>query len=249
MTSGKRPSRRKYEKQIHSKEQDIGLEEHNSEDYLIFYKQGMYYSRYRECDRAIERFTEAIRLNPNIVDAFYQRGFMYHYRCTLQGGDKSDLDLAVIDFTQAIQLDPRHYYAYDHRIMTNMAKHAFDEIILDCNTVMRGWPYDDNFAMYSYMAFAYEQKKDYHRAADIYHARSMIYMERAEYDSVFYEAIRMIEIAPTYFRGYVVIGDACHARGDLKGAIDNYQKALVCYPSSAELRLKLSELKRQDEQQ
>ena len=49
-------------------------------------------------DRAFADYNEAIRLNPNHVDALRQRGF--HYR------DKEDLDHAIADFTAILRVEP-----------------------------------------------------------------------------------------------------------------------------------------------
>ena len=69
-------------------------------------------------DRAIECFTEAIRLCPGFANAYFTRACAYD--------DKGDSDLAVADCTEVIRLDPDHFRAYRPRggIFQNTGKWA-----------------------------------------------------------------------------------------------------------------------------
>ena len=58
-------------------------------------------------DKAIERYTEAIELNPELAIAYYNRGVAYN--------DKDEFDLAIQDYTTAIELNPEHANAYNNR--------------------------------------------------------------------------------------------------------------------------------------
>ena len=51
--------------------------------------------------------TQAIRLNPNYADAYYNRGNVYR--------NQEKWDLAVADLTQAIRLNPNDADAYKNR--------------------------------------------------------------------------------------------------------------------------------------
>ena len=55
-------------------------------------------------DRAIECFTEAIRLCPALANAYFARACAYD--------DKGDFDLAIADCTEVIRRDPEHVRAY-----------------------------------------------------------------------------------------------------------------------------------------
>src|SRR4029077_18900380 len=61
----------------------------------------------KDWDGAIAEYSEAIRLDPNFADAFYNRG--------LAREDKGNLDDAIQDFSRAIALNPRHALAYTER--------------------------------------------------------------------------------------------------------------------------------------
>ena len=55
-------------------------------------------------NKAIADCTEAIRLNPQLAEAYAGRGCAYV--------EKGDHDKAISDFTEAIHLNPKHVNAY-----------------------------------------------------------------------------------------------------------------------------------------
>lgn len=57
--------------------------------------------------KAIQEFNQAIRLNPNFVDAYNSRGNARYYLEDKQG--------AIADYTQAIRIDPNFVDAYNNR--------------------------------------------------------------------------------------------------------------------------------------
>ena len=68
---------------------------------------GLGLRRKGDYDKAIADYTEAIRLNPKLAEAYYSRGFAY--------GKKGDYDKAIADYTEAIRLDPKYAEAYYNR--------------------------------------------------------------------------------------------------------------------------------------
>jgi tetratricopeptide (TPR) repeat protein len=63
-----------------------------------------------EYDRAIADYTEAIRLDPNYAEAYYERGVIYNMY-------QIDLNRAIENFTEAIRLDPKFPLVYNDRAM------------------------------------------------------------------------------------------------------------------------------------
>ncbi len=61
---------------------------------------------------AIEDFTQAIKLNPTLADAYYNRGCIYF--------DSGSSQEAMEDFTQTIKLDPYLASAYYNRGSTHL---------------------------------------------------------------------------------------------------------------------------------
>ena len=68
-----------------------------------------------EQDKAIENYTEAIRLDPDYVNAFIGRGVSW--------GEKGEYDKAIADYDEAIRLDPDNQHAIRNRAVTMSMKH------------------------------------------------------------------------------------------------------------------------------
>ena len=56
---------------------------------------------------AISDYNEAIRINPNYADAYYNRGVVY--------SDRGEDDRAIFDYNEAIRINPNHADAYYNR--------------------------------------------------------------------------------------------------------------------------------------
>jgi len=73
----------------------------------IYNNRGTAYSAKGDHDRAIQDFSEAIRLSPTYAYTYRNRGIDYQ--------EKGDYDHAIKDFNQAIRLDPNYARAYFDR--------------------------------------------------------------------------------------------------------------------------------------
>jgi tetratricopeptide (TPR) repeat protein len=74
----------------------------------------MEYLDYNEPDQALAAFTEAIRLKPNSLQAWFARGFAQ--------ANLGHFDAAIADYSEAIRLDPRYAAAYHNRSAAFAAK-------------------------------------------------------------------------------------------------------------------------------
>ena len=73
----------------------------------------------------IRCYTEAIRLDPDLAAAYYNRGNSH--------SDKGDHDAAIVDYTEAIRLDPDYVAAYNNRGYIRAEKGDHDAAIKDIN--------------------------------------------------------------------------------------------------------------------
>ena len=80
-------------------------------DAMYFYNQGVQSSL---ANRKIDYFTKALRLNPNLVEAYEKRGFHYYYQ--------RRFDNAIQDYTKAIELNPDDSFAYQMRGLAYLKK-------------------------------------------------------------------------------------------------------------------------------
>ena len=78
-----------------------------------------------EYDKAIVHYTEAINLNSELAEAYYNRGVAY--------AKKGEFDLEIQDFNKAIDLNPEYAKAYYNRGVAYAKKGEFDLAIQDFN--------------------------------------------------------------------------------------------------------------------
>jgi Flp pilus assembly protein TadD len=87
-----------------------------AEEYV---SQGKKLLQARQYDQAIASFSEAIRLDAKIPQAYNNRGIAY---C-----QKGDFDRAIDDFSRVIALDPKNGKAYNNRAVAYLQKGQLDQ--------------------------------------------------------------------------------------------------------------------------
>jgi tetratricopeptide (TPR) repeat protein len=99
----------------------------NAEDYS---ERGDKYFSERNFDKAIEDFTEVIRLEPNNPFAFCKRGMSYT--------NNKEYDLAISDLTEAICIEPNKFGGfYFERALAYIAKGDNSQAILDLEMAVK----------------------------------------------------------------------------------------------------------------
>lgn len=83
---------------------------------------------------ALASYTEAVRLNPDYVDAFNNRGVAIR--------DCGDLDGAIADYSEAIRLRPDFVMAYNNRGMARVDKGDLEGALADYTDALRLKPDD-----------------------------------------------------------------------------------------------------------
>jgi tetratricopeptide (TPR) repeat protein len=168
---------------------------------------------------AIQELNEAIRLDPNMAEAYAYRARSY---------DGSDYDRALSDANRAIQLNPRLAIAYNTRGNVFLNKNKdYDRAITEYTEAIR---LDPQFATAYYnrgIAY-YAGKKDYDRAI-------------ADYT----QAIRL---DPNYASAYYNRGLAYHDKYDYDRAKADYEAALRINPNHTNAKNELANLKQAQEQ-
>ena len=90
---------------------------------VIHNNRGVSYANKGDYDLAIQAFTKAIALNPNLAMAYSNRGGAYR--------DKGDYDRAIEDCSRAIALNPNLAMAYNNRGVAYYKKRDYDRAIAD----------------------------------------------------------------------------------------------------------------------
>ncbi len=92
---------------------------------LSLNNRGFAHFRKGELEKALVDFDRAIRMQPQLADAYNNRGNVWQ--------EKGDLEKALADFNQAIKLNPRHSAAFNNRANIHQTKGHLDEALADYN--------------------------------------------------------------------------------------------------------------------
>ena len=115
----------------------------------------------RDFEKAIEDFSQAIKLNPNDAGMYVDRSAAYYAISTLKK-EPSYVDKAIDDCNQAIKLNPDFASAYSSRGASYSAKGDYDKAIEDLNQAIRLNPNDEN--AYLGRGSVFFIKEEYERA-------------------------------------------------------------------------------------
>jgi tetratricopeptide (TPR) repeat protein len=96
-------------------------------------------------DLAVKDHDEAVRLNPDSAETYFNRGQAYYDRGNLDLMDKKDgkpwFDLAAANFEKAAQKDPKNDLAFDRLGLTHEANGESDKAIRDYTQEMALVPF------------------------------------------------------------------------------------------------------------
>jgi tetratricopeptide (TPR) repeat protein len=155
---------------------------------------------------AIEAFGRAIKLNPNLTEAYNSRGMTY-------GVFLREYRQAITDLDKAIELNPKDVRAYRFRGDAYSDLGDYQQAIRDCT---RAIELDSKYA-------------------GSYYCRGNAYSELASFQQAIRDYDRGIELNPNLVEGYYNNrGYAYSKLGDYRRAIRDYDKAIELNPNIAD---------------
>ena len=86
---------------------------------------GLTYQKEEDSSKAIEHYSNAIKLNPQMAMAYCNRGLAY--------SENDEVERAITDYNKAIELDPNEALVYSNRGITYSEKGENDRAIEDLN--------------------------------------------------------------------------------------------------------------------
>ncbi len=204
---------------------------------VTYNNRGNTYSDKGDFDRAIEDYTEAIRLNPKYDKAFYNRGLAY--------SKKGDHDRAMKDYSEAIRINPNYDKAFNNRGIIHGRKGEHDRAIGDYTEAIRINP---NYAFaLNNRGNAYRRKGDYDRAIEDYNEairinpdhdkafnnRGIAHGRKGNHDRAIGDYNEAIRINPKYASAFNNRGNAHRRNGNNDQAIQDYDEAIRINPNYA----------------
>jgi len=161
-------------------------------------------------DGAIQELNEAIRLDPNLAEA-------YAYRARSYSG-KGDYDQGLSDANKAIQLNSKLSIGYYARGNVYRNKNDYDRAIADYTEVIM---LDHNYV-------------------NAYFNRGLVYYNKKDYDRAITDYTEAIRINPNFVEAYINRGVAYGEKKDYDRAIVDYEAALKINPNNTTARNNLS---------
>jgi tetratricopeptide (TPR) repeat protein len=196
-----------------------------------FLDRGIIFATRGDYELAIEDFTEAINLKPDLYSAWMLRGralYASMSKVTSVGENFSTIgiyenlsasteqqavyDRALADFNQAIQLEPNSAKAHYERSVVYLNKGDYDRAIADCSQAIKLDPND---------------------AAD-YNNRGIAYSRKGEYNRAIADYTQAIKLDPNYAMPYYNRGLEYANKGDYDRAIADYTQAIRIDPNDAD---------------
>ena len=155
-------------------------------------------------DAAIGSYQQAIMVQPNFAEAYYNLGICLKH--------KADIDAAIGSYKQAIRINP--HYAEAHNNMGNALRDKGDL----------------NAAIESYKQ-AIKAKPDY---AEAFNNMGLLLIKKGGPDTAIESYKQAIKINPHHAEAHNNIGNALRDKGDLNAAIESYKQAIKINPHYAE---------------
>jgi tetratricopeptide (TPR) repeat protein len=202
-----------------------------------YFQKGESYRSRGDLRRALGCYTEAIRLDPQLVQALVERGQIYRQ------GRKPDR--AIADFNAALELDSTLVDVYQRRGNALLDQGRIEEAITDFNTAIQIDPTDAE--AYLHRARAHFRNKDNSNViedatqalrldselANAYLLRGTAYSSRNHHDEALADFDKAVQCEPRNALAYNERGLAYARKGDYTQAIANYSKAIGVAPKFA----------------
>ena len=180
--------------------------------------------------KAIEHFTNAIKLKPDFAETYKNRGVAYDF--------KGDYDRAIEDYSTMIKLAPNDAAAYNNRGNTHLNKGDYPHAIEDYTQAIK---LNRRFAeAYNNRGTAYVQTgaidpaiKDFDKAielkndyANAYYNRGVVYGSQDDYERAISNYTKAIELKNDYAEAYNSQGSIYYKKGEVDRAIQDFDKAI-----------------------
>ena len=193
--------------------------------------------KHTNTEKAIEYLNNAIKLNPDYVEAYCNRGTAYN--------NLGQYQRAIEDFSKAILLKLDYADAYNNRGFSYSGLGQYQRATEDFNESIRLQP--DNAKPYYNRGNAYNNLGQYHRAledfskaillqpndATAYYNRGLVYYVLSQKRRAIEDYSKAIRLKPDYAKAYKNRGNAYDALGRRQLAIRDYNETISLQPDNS----------------
>jgi tetratricopeptide (TPR) repeat protein len=190
-----------------------------------------------DVDDKLHFYTEAIRLNPDSAEAYYNRG--------ATRGDKGEMEGALQDYSEAIRLKPDFSEAYTNRGEARSEQGEMEGALQDYAEAIRLDP--DSAVAYNNRGIVRHSKGDVEGAlqdfteairfspadAEAHNNRGAMRFAKDDVEGALQDYTEAIRLSPGYAFAYKNRGAARFAKGDVEGAVQDYTEAIRLKPDYA----------------
>lgn len=168
-------------------------------------------------ENAVKEYTEAIRLDPDYVHAYNNRGNLYR--------SFGEREKALKDYNKAIELNPQYAQGYNNRGILYWDLKEHEKAFKDYNKAMEldplyADPYNNRGNLYKDLGELEKALQDYNKAIELnpayavaYRNRGLLYVELEELDKAVEDYTQAIQQDPKYKRAYLSRANAYDALG------------------------------------
>lgn len=120
----------KFDEALHSLDRAIAL---NPDDAMPYFSMAIVFHNINELESAYENYTKAIKLNPKMIDAYYNRA---QSMLADKDAGKEKLKEALDDLKKAIELDPKFIDALYYSAVVKKMLGEYESAIEDLDKVI-----------------------------------------------------------------------------------------------------------------
>lgn len=163
----------------------------------ILFERGKY-------EMAIDKLNQAVEINPDNDEAYFQRGLAWMY--------KGSLERAKDDFTRALVTNPQNSVAFANRGTVWFDLGDYDKAVEDFSRSLELNP-ENTVTLIN---------------------RGNAYYKRRDYDLSLWDFNRALELDPQSYRAYLGRGNTFYQQEEIEKALDDYTMALRINPANYE---------------
>ena len=209
----------------------------NAQDAVLYWQKGLYLQNLKRYEEAIAAYSKAIEIKAHPF-VYNNRGLAYSERGNLEG--------AIADFNEAIDLNPDLAKAYNNRGVAYFGRGNLEGAIADYNEAIRLNP--DDADAYNNRGVAYSKQgnlegaiADFQIAIDLnpyfaqaYLNRGLAYFSQRNLDKAIADWNEAIRLNPQYALAYNNLGVVYEKQGKLDKAISHLNEAIRLNPEYAD---------------